>query len=194
MGLLLATIAAVLIAPGSAHAAPYPVEPPASDVSDGTVSDGGTVTFSGRGFLPFETVSISVDYGGDDSAAAARQQAGGFVLAAYQLPARKATLTTKADAEGAFRIEVPLSQVGRATLVARGLTSGVTITQTVTVVDSSGGNGGGGDDIVVPSDNSAALPKTGPSGRPLLITLIAGLGALVLGGGLLLLTRRSARR
>lgn len=189
MGLIVATVAAVLLAPGVAHADPYPVEPPASTVSDGTVSDGGTVTFSGKGFLPFEEISIEINYSGDNSSAAwSGSKRGGIFLAA--LPVARQTLHVTADAKGEFSIQVKLAQVGTATLLATGLTSGVTVTTNVKVMDSkdtdTGGSGGGDD-----NDNAGSgLPRTGPSGAPL---LVAG-GAVLLGVVLLLLTRVRRRR
>lgn len=184
VGLLVATAAAVLMAPAAAHAETYPAEPPASTVSDGTVSNGGTVTFSGKGFLPYEKISITIGYGGNDSSAAWHgQQSGGYVLAAMPLP-RMTKLTVTADANGEFSVEVPLSQVGTATLQAVGMTSGVTITQQVKVLtkDSSSNN----------SDNSnsgSALPTTGPGGAPLYIAVVGGAAAVFIGGALMFLAR-----
>nr|WP_203840498.1 LPXTG cell wall anchor domain-containing protein [Actinoplanes humidus]GIE23440.1 hypothetical protein Ahu01nite_065420 [Actinoplanes humidus] len=196
LGLLVATITAVLIAPGVAHAAPYPVDPPASNVSDGTVSDGGTVTFTASGFIPFERVTITISYGGGNSSAAfTSQRNDGLVLAAVTLP-RRATITATADAQGSISVEVPLTEVGTATLMATGVTSGVTITQNVKVLDSddsdNGGNGGG-DDSDDTDNDAAALPTTGPSGTPLLIALAGGLGAILVGAALLFATRSRRR-
>ena len=41
------------MAPAAAHAAPYPAEPPASSVSRGAVSDGGTVTYTLPSLMPW---------------------------------------------------------------------------------------------------------------------------------------------
>jgi len=199
VGLLVATAAAVLMAPAAAWAKPnpdpYPAGEPDSSVSDGTVSDGDAVTFWGKGFLPFERISIKVVYeSSDDTAALERQPAGGFILAAAQLP-RRAGLTTTADADGEFSVRLRLTKTGLASLVATGLTSGVTVTESVHVVISpgtvvSGGQGSNGGS----SNNGHGLAVTGPSGAPFLIALCAGAGAVLLGAALLWLTRRRARK
>ena len=210
IGLLVAVATAVLVAPAAAFADPYPAESPPGSVSDGTVSPGGTVTFSGRGFLPFERISIVITVAGPDTPAAFRgNSAGGFVPAAVQLP-RRWTLVVTADRNGEFSVQVPLSQVGTATLVATGLTSGVTVTAYVTVVappdrDNDGGDGGDtpdddtpgsktpgtgspGDDD--PGDDDPALPTTGQSGTLLLRFVSGGAAAVLLGGVLLGFARR----
>jgi LPXTG-motif cell wall-anchored protein len=186
VGFFVAITAAVLMAPAAAHARPYPVEPPASEVSDGTVSDGGTVTFSGGGFLPYEKISINISYSGSNSSAASRQSpAGGFVLAAVQLP-RRATLTVTADGNGYFSIEVPLTQVGSATLVATGLTSGVTVTANVEVLPPA-------ENVDDEDGDDGALPTTGPSGGLLLIAVAGGAGAVLLGAASLWFARTRRR-
>jgi hypothetical protein len=188
VGLLFATAVAILIAPAVAHAEPYPDQPPDSSVSEGTVSDGGAVTFSGKGFLPGETISIEVHYGGSDSTAALSDRAtGGFVLASVALP-RAASFEVTASSDGTFSTPVTLTQTGTATLVATGLTSGVTVTSTVLVTVSEGNNG----------DNSAGggktLPTTGGSGRTMAFEIFGGVGAVLLGAGLVWLTMARRRR
>ena len=195
LGLLVATAATVIMAPAAAYAAPdpYPAGEPGSSVSDGTVSDGEAVTFWGKGFLPFERITIRIIYGSSDDTAAFRQEpAGGFVLAAVQLP-RRAGLTTTADADGEFSVRLRLTRAGAVTLVATGQTSGVTVTENVQVVTSTDtgvngaqGNNGDGD--------GTALPITGPSGAPFLIALGGGAGAVLLGTALLLFTLRRRRK
>jgi hypothetical protein len=185
-GLFVALAAAAGMAPGAAHAGPYPVEPPPASVSDGTVSNGGTVTFSGTGFLPFEKISITVNYSGSNSAAALRLHAGDDFPLAFRRAAavaelpRRVTLSATADAAGSFSLTVRLSEVGNATLVATGLTSGHTVTANVEVVAPS-------DDETTPdtdddnNNNNTALPTTGPSAAPLLLTVSGGLGLVFLG-------------
>ncbi|HEU4348277.1 MAG TPA: hypothetical protein VFR35_10860 [Actinoplanes sp.] len=193
LSLLIATAAALLIAPAAAHAEPYPAEPPASTISDGTVADGGGVIFSGAGFLPGETISISISYEGSDSTAAFEgESAARFVLAAATLP-RRAAISVIASEEGTFSIRLKLSEVGTATLVAIGLTSGVTVTQTVEVVAGSDGDGGGDGDDDTSAGGGSALPTTGPSGRGLAFTLYVGLGAILAGAGTLWFLRRRRR-
>ena len=214
IGVLVAVATAVLVAPASAFADPYPAVTPPAAVSDGTVPEGGKVTFSGSGFLPFERISIAITFAGADSSAAFRpDSAGGFVAAALRLP-RQATLVVTADSTGAFSVQVPLSQVGSATLVATGLTSGVTVTAHVEVVappgddndsddgdggdngdgDNGGGNDGGGNDDGRDTgdgdDRDGALPTTGQSGTRLLTTVLGGAAAVLLGAVLLRFARR----
>jgi hypothetical protein len=200
MCLMTALFAAMAMAPAAAHAVPYPADPPPAEVSDGIVEPGGTVTFSGSGFLPFEEVTINIDYGSTDSeAAVGREPAGGFVLAGAH--AMRAAITTKADANGNFSVEVPLSKAGTVTLVATGVTSGVSVSSTVEVLptddggDGDDGGGGGGDDgdDDGDSDDDVTLPTTGPSGTPLLIAAVIGGGAVVLGTVVLWLTRARRR-
>lgn len=194
LGLLIATAMALLIMPAAAQAEPYPAEPPASSVSDGEVADGGFVTFSGEGFLPFERISIEISYNGSDSTAAVKDSSGGFVLAA--LPAQRRAITVTATAEGTFSVRLRLTEVGDVVLVATGLTSGVTVTQNVTVVDSTGGddNGDSGDDGDNNADGgSGNLPTTGSDGSVLTYTLYGGFGAILLGAGAIWLARSRRR-
>jgi LPXTG-motif cell wall-anchored protein len=207
VSLLVAMFAAIVMAPAAAHAAePYPAETPPASVSDGTVEPGGTVTFSGSGMQPYEKVSIEVNYSGSDSGAAYRpQRTGGFVLASAHL-AKRLTLTTTADGNGDFSIEVPLTEVGTATLVATGVDSGTTVTTTVEVApqadngdngdngdDGDTDNGGGGGDDGDNDSDDVSLPTTGPSSTPLLVAAGTGVGAILLGTGLLLMTRSRRR-
>lgn len=183
LGLLIATAMALILAPAAARAEPYPAQPPASTVSEGVVNDDDSVVFSGKGFLPFEKISVTVSYGGSDSNAALQDSPGGFVLAA--LPERRrAAITVTATAQGTFSIRLKLSQLGDATLVATGLTSGVTVQENVTVVDTTGGE-----------DHPAggALPLTGSDGRVLAYTLYGGLGAVLIGAGAIWLARTRRR-
>ena len=177
LSLLIATATTLLIAPAAAHAEPYPAEPPAAEISDGTVSDGGAVTFTGQGFLPGETVSISISYEGSAAAQAA--------------------MSVTADEDGTFSVQLTLSQVGTATLTAVGLMSGVTVTQNVEVLaeedGDSGDNGGkGGDDTS--AGGGSTLPTTGPSGRGLAFGVYGGVGAILIGAGILWFTRARRRR
>ncbi|HET6529214.1 MAG TPA: hypothetical protein VFH03_01155 [Actinoplanes sp.] len=189
LGLLAAVATAVLTMPAPAQAEPYPAEPPASSVSEGQVTDGGTVTFRGEGFLPGETIAITISYNGSDSTAATRANSGRFV------PAAMADLTVTASSAGTFSVTLKLTRVGTATLVATGLTSGVTVTQTVEVVASedSDGAGGGEDDTTNAGGGNDRLPTTGSSGRLLFVSIYAGLGAILVGAGILWFTRSRRR-
>jgi hypothetical protein len=188
LGLLAAVATAVLISPAAAQAEPYPADPPAASVSDGQVADGGTVTFSGEGFLPGEQIAITISYNGSDSTAATQDDSGRFVPAA-------AALTVTASSAGTFSVTLKLTQVGTATLVATGLTSGVTVTQTVKVLaaEDSDGAGGGDDDDTNAGGGNDRLPTTGSSGRLLFVSIYAGLGAILVGAGVLWFTRSRRR-
>jgi hypothetical protein len=163
LGLLLAAATAVLAAPTTAHAA-YPDQPPASSVSSGTVSAGGTITFSGSGFRPGETITIKVRY---NSGATDR-------------------FSTNASSAGTFSINLKLTETGTATLLATGLISGVTATSTVHVTPS---NGNGGGDVSA----GDVLPKTGGSGRVMASEIIGGTSAILLGLTALWLTKTRRR-
>jgi membrane anchored protein len=190
IGVLIAVALAVLGAPATASAEPYPAQPPPSSVSHGTVPNGGKVTFSGRGFLPFERISIVVNFAPSNSTAAFRpSSADGFVPAGARL-ARRSTLIVIADKTGAFSVEVQLSQIGSATLVATGLTSGHTVTAHVEVLGPAAPHHGGGGR---PADDHPALPTTGQSGRLLLTIVSSGAAAVLLGGVLLSFARRRRR-
>ncbi|MEV4640436.1 hypothetical protein AB0J80_24135 [Actinoplanes sp. NPDC049548] len=200
LGLLIATATALLISPAAAHAEPYPAEPPASSVSEGTVSAGDPITFSGRGFLPGETIAIEVNYGPADSTAAyGTRGSGGFVLAS--LPRMKDFQVTASE-DGTFSTQVQLTRSGTVTLQATGLTSGVTVSEVIQVVavdDGDNNSGGGGEDQDSDDTTSAnggggnALPTTGMSGRVLAFALYGG-GALLLVGLALVWFARNRRR
>lgn len=166
--LLLAVAGAAFITPTAVNAAPYPAVPPPAAVSSGTVAVGGAVVFSGTGFIPGETIQIAIGYG----------QSGGLVK------------TVIASADGSFSTTVTPTQAGTATLFATGLTSGVTVTATVRVAgdaDDDDDDGAGGDDDM-------ALPITGTSGRTLAIAVYSGVGAIMLGAGLLWFATTRRRR
>ncbi|HEX8630069.1 MAG TPA: hypothetical protein VF755_18075 [Catenuloplanes sp.] len=169
--LLLAVAGAAFLTPAAVSAAPYPAVPPPGAVSSGTVAAGGAVVFSGTGFIPGETIQIAIGYG----------QSGGLVK------------TVTASASGSFSTTVIPTEGGTATLFATGLTSGVTVTATVRVADGGdddGDDGAGGDD----ADDDVALPITGTSGRTLAIAVYSGVGAIVLGAGLLWFATTRRRR
>jgi hypothetical protein len=189
LGLLIATATALILAPAAAaQAEPYPAEPPASSVSDGEVSDGSFVIFSGKGFLPSEQISIEISYNGDDSTASLTDSPGGFVLAA--LPERRA-ITVRATAEGTFSVRLRLTEVGSVTLIATGLQSGVTVTENVTVVAAADGDGDDGDNNA--DGGNGNLPTTGSDGSVLAYTLYGGFGAILIGAGVIWLARSRRR-
>ena len=178
----------------SAAPPPYPPAPASGSVSPGTITAGGTVTFSGTGFQPGSAVQISVSGNGSATitpASFAAPQASNeadVVQADYvttsgssvqfQFAATSsATVTAKAD--GSFAAKITLSTPGTYTLTATGVAAdGVTarvVTATVRVVAAAGS-----------STVSDGLPRTGASGTAAQVW--AGLGLLGLGVGMVALT------
>ncbi len=158
--LLLTAAAVTLFAASPASAVEYPPAPPAT-VSDGTVTPGGTVTFSGSGYEPFERVNIFVQYNGG---------------------ARRLIGYTFADADGNWTFEATLTQAGEATLTSVGVESGMS--DSVDVAVAGGGGDGAGD------GDSGSLPTTGVSGTLMSVAIYGGGAAVLVGGMLFLLTRR----
>jgi hypothetical protein len=171
--ILLAAIGGLLTVPVAAHADPdptptvgYPIEPPASAVSDATVEEGATVIFSGRGFLPHELITINVSYRDSGAALHGTDQVT-FIGAAYR--------TIHATGAGTFAISIRLSESGIATLTATGAISHITVTQEVHAVVSG---------------SAGTLAVTGQSGRHWTTELAVGFGAILVGGLLALTAMR----
>ncbi|WP_203778994.1 hypothetical protein [Paractinoplanes rishiriensis] len=178
--LMLAAVGGILFAPVAAHAEPgYPIEPPASSISNGTVPPGEPVVFSGRGFSPGEPIAINIAFGtgGASLQSAQRPSKPGFVKAAFK--------TVTADSSGAFSTPVTLDRSGKATLTATGTISGVVVTQQVTVVVDLPADTGGSDET---------LPTTGPPARHLLTPIGLGVGAILFGALLVFMAVRSRGR
>lgn len=89
------------------------------------------------------------------------------------------SLNTVADSKGAFSVGITLSEAGVYTLTAVGATSGVTHTNTVTVLAPSAG----------PLQTNIGLADTGADSG-LLLWSIVGAGALASGAGSVVLVRR----
>jgi hypothetical protein len=180
---LLITLTAVgglFFTPVAALAEPgYPIEPPDSAVSRGTVAAGGSVIFSGKGFMPGEPISIDVTFG-----------AVGAALHTTELPSRAslvnaAFMMAKATSSGTFSTRLKLKQSGRATLTATGTISGVVVNQGVTVVVAEpAGSVGSGE----------KLPVTGQPARHSLTEIGLGLGTILVGALLVFGAIRSRRR
>jgi hypothetical protein len=170
---------AVLVAtPGMSSAAlPYPAPPGQGSVSSGTVTAGGTVTFSGSGFLPGETIIIGIGYA----------NSGG------QLD------ETVASALGAFSLEVRPPLAGDATLFATGVTSDFRVTAAIRVLpvaapDNGGTNGdvNGTDGADANGTDGANLPVTGTG--PAKPIAFGGAALLALGAVLVGFTATRRRR
>jgi hypothetical protein len=190
---------------GAAQAAPvsslrYPVEETSVTVTDGTIAPGESVTFSSSfaddqasPFIAGEIVDLTVDRT-DATPSAAGFGAGGAAAARGGLIVlNQVVLTdsTTADANGNFSFTVQLNEEGVYTLTARGRTSGATVSQTV-VVDSANAIGGTtGTSGGSKSSVKGGLANTGIDSA-MLLWGAAGIGALGLGAGSIVVARRSA--
>jgi len=115
-------------------------------LSDSTVNAGGTVTFSGDGFAPFEDITVVVSTVGPD---------GLTVVESY---------TTQADDKGHFKLDVPLNHLGTATLTATG-SSGRSVSLTAQVGSPVGSNGGSAPTTTVAA-GAGSSSSAGGSGSP----------------------------
>jgi LPXTG-motif cell wall-anchored protein len=143
------------------------------------------VTFSGSGFSPGEQVIVTVGTGvsAGGSAAGSVSRAVGF-----RVPLAALQITTQADTDGKFSVEVPLPEAGIYTLTAKGATSGVIQTNTVTVKAAEPAAAGV---AAKASTTTGGLPETGADG--LFTWGFIGGGALVAGGVSIALVRRNAK-
>ena len=123
--------------------ATYPAPTTSGTVSDGTVAPGETFTFSGSGFLAGEAISITVTLTRAPQASGGAFAGGASmaVPAKINLPLAPQTFATTADANGNFAFPVSISEAGTYTLTATGLTSGNTVTASVTVDGATVGTG-----------------------------------------------------
>lgn len=186
---LLVLLGAHLSVTGAA-ALPYPAPVvPSFSAGVGAVEPGGSVTLTASGFLPGETVDLTVEYAAPSGL---RRAAALVLLAAAGVPAGQVV----ADGGGSFSTSLKLDQVGLATITATGRLSGFSVSTVVrvgtapaaaaTTTPAAAGNGGG------TADGAAPLAWTGTS--------LAGplaMGAGLLAAGLLLLffgTRMVIRR
>jgi hypothetical protein len=180
--ILVSTLAAVGVAvvmPAAASAEPYPAVPPPAAVSAGTVAAGGSVTFSGTGFIPGETIDISVTYtstSGTGLRIHGRTGGGTDRIVLAGVPTVVVGHVT-ASSTGSFSTTVELTQAGTAELVATGESSGVSVSATVHVTAAGSG-----------------LATTGQSGRRLMFEVFGGLAAVMLGGVIVWLALGRRRR
>jgi len=165
--------------------ATYPAPTTSGTVSDGTVAPGETFTFSGSGFLAGEAISITVTLTRAPQASGGAFAGGASmaVPAKINLPLAPQTFATTADANGNFAFPVSISEAGTYTLTATGLTSGNTVTASITVAGATVGTG------VISSGSAAELADTGTDAS-LLLWGAAGIGALGLGAAGVIVSRR----
>ncbi|MDQ0663217.1 LPXTG-motif cell wall-anchored protein [Arthrobacter ulcerisalmonis] len=181
-----------LIGSAPAMAATYPALPPQAAVSDGTVGPGETFIFRGQGFLAGESLTIRVTPGQAPASNGANIAGSRAVAARINVVAEAQTLTTTADAQGAFSLPIAINEAGTYSLTATGNTSGVTVGPvTVTVAASlatTGGNAAGS----APLATTGGLAKTGADSGLVLWTLV-GAGALAAGATSVVVVRRRAK-
>lgn len=170
-----------LVGSAPAVAGTYPPLPPAATVSDATVTPGETFVFTGQGFLPGESVTITVTPV-DSAAPAAGSQSVSSMINVFMAPT---TLSTTADAKGKISVPIAINEAGTYSITARGNTSGVTvgpvIVKVVAALANTGGNAGG-----------APLANTGADSGLVLWTLV-GAGALAAGATSVVIVRRRAK-
>lgn len=184
---------------GVAQANTYP-DAPIATVSDNVVAPGEPFVFQGAGFIPGETIIITVTLTTEPSAAgvggigvggALGAGVTGVIAPATVLDAEGQTVTAEAD--GTFATEITLSQPGSYLITAEGQESGLTRSASVEVVavdgaavpgDTTGGTGAGSSDDLAANENAVAngdqLANTGLESSAL---LWGGAGVLALGAG-----------
>lgn len=189
-----------LIGAGSASAAtpaPYPAPSTGTTVSATVVAPGGTITFSvASGFLPGETVAITVAYNGNPQAAGSTVNGGlsRSVPTIITIPADTVSdsFTVTANEQGGFSTPVTLgTEEGIYTITAVGMTSGYTVSQTVSVVDPAG-TAAGAARVDTDGTSAAGLAETGADSGLVLWTFV-GAGAVVAGVASVVVVRRRAK-
>lgn len=174
--------AIALLGAAPSVAANYPPLPPQAAVSDGTVGPGEEFVFSGQGFLAGEPLTITVTPGAAPAATGASIAGGSQTVSGkITLPMATQTFSAVADAQGRFSITLRIDAPGTYALRATGNTSGITVGPVfVTVVAPA-----------APLANTGGVPlaDTGTDAS-LLLWGAAGIGALGLGAGAVIVTRR----
>lgn len=178
---ILATVAVAgaltLSGAAATSALEYPAAPAQGGVDTGSVSPGGSATFTGSGMTPGEqvTVTITCSPGGDGAAT-------------------MTTVVVVADAQGNFAHTAVMNEPGLCTLTAVGAGQGTTVSANVTV------NGqvlaqaapAAQDASSAGSTSSAGLANTGVDGSTALWG-VAGIGALTLGTVAVAASRRRSK-
>ena len=180
-----------LIGSAPAVAATYPALPPAASVSDGTVAPGETFIFTAQGFLPGETVTITITLVTTGGA-----NAGGAAVSA-KIPVFQApqTLTAQADAQGKISVPLAINEAGTYSITATGNTSGITVGPVIVKVGAAlanTGNAVSGNRGGAPLANTGGLANTGADSGLVLWTLV-GAGALAAGATSVVVVRRRAK-
>ena len=171
-----------LIGAAPSMAANYPPLPPQAAVSDGTVGPGEDFVFRGQGMHAGEPLTISVTPGAQPAATGASISGGNRTVSGkITLPMATQTFSTVADAQGRFSITLSIDTPGTYALTATGNTSGITVGPvSVTVVGAA---------APLADAGGAPLANTGTDAS-LLLWGAAGIGALGLGAGAVIVNRR----
>ncbi len=181
-----------LAASAPAMAVDYPAPAPGT-VSSATVTVGGTVVFSGTGFTPGETITITITFTAAPQGAAAPGTSNGIAMAVPgALHLAPTTVTAVANSSGAFSTNVTLTAAGTYQLTAVGATSGHTVTATVVAagVSSAGLANTGGTGLA--NTGGTGLASTGVDSS-LILWGVVGAGALVAGTASVVVARRRAK-
>ncbi|UKA74599.1 peptidase [Arthrobacter sp. FW306-07-I] len=179
-----------LLGSAPAMAATYPPLPPQAAVSDGVVGPGETFVFRGQGFLAGERLIIRVTPGQAPASNGANIAGSRAVAARINVVAEAQTLTTTADAQGAFALPIAINEAGTYSLTATGETSGVTVGPVTVTVAASLANTGGNAAGAPLANTGSGLANTGADAS-LLLCGAAGVGALGLGAAGVILVRRN---
>lgn len=154
-------VVGVFAVAGVATAAPgdptsYP-PPPAETSTSATVGITVTVSVSGGGMLPGEQVSVTAVPNGPSGLRA------NAALRAQSLRVAAAGVIVTADASGGFAAAVPFPKGQSGTIVAAGLTSGHTVSFSVSADGSAGGGVGGGATVPVNGSTTDDTPPPASS-------------------------------
>ena len=186
---------------GAAQAGEYPAPVVPGTVSDSSVVAGETVIFSGTGFIPGEEIVVTVDFTAGDPAAAGggAGRAAAVRTGVIVLNQIIGTYETTAAADGSFAIPLELNEEGTYTLTARGVESGFEVVSVVTVdaaAPVAGGNTDGGTTGGTTTGSGTTGVRGGLANTGIDSTMVlwgaAGLGALGLGAGSIVVARRRA--
>lgn len=170
---LLAAMIGLVAVPVTAMAAPAPYPPgaPSITLSPSTITLGGTITISGTGFGPGEVIDITF------TVQSTGLRAHGAAFVALATPAQHVT----ASAEGSFTTSAVMDTEGTIQITATGETSGFTASATETVTAAASTTTAA---TVATTTAAAGLPNTGVNRTMLVIGIVGGALAIIIGGGL----------
>jgi LPXTG-motif cell wall-anchored protein len=197
-----------LLGASTAQAYPAPPAPVTGDIidNDGVVIAGETITFTGGGFVNFGTINITIINNGSEpvGAGAGAGSVGAVRTGLIVLNQVVGNTTTKADANGNFAVPVELDAAGTYTLTATGLdpqgnersvSSTVTVQAAAAAPIDKGTTGGttgsttGGTTGDTSTSTRGGLANTGIDSA-MFLWGAAGIGALGLGAGSIVVARR----